>query len=150
MLRCSPRDIRDSADIGSPWVPVVISTTCSGAHHLGGGDVDQVGIGHSQESQLPGDAHVAHHRSPDERHPPAQCDCGIDDLLHPIHIGGEARHDDAAVGATDQPVQGRTDFAFRWPDAGDLGVGRVAQEQVHAGVAEPGHPGQIGGPPVQR
>ena len=30
MLRCSPRDILDSADIGSPWVPVVISTTRSG------------------------------------------------------------------------------------------------------------------------
>ncbi|COX02527.1 Uncharacterised protein [Mycobacterium tuberculosis] len=31
MLRCSPRDIRDNADIGSPWVPVVINTTWSGA-----------------------------------------------------------------------------------------------------------------------
>lgn len=26
MLRCSPRDMRDSAAIGSPWVPVVTST----------------------------------------------------------------------------------------------------------------------------
>ena len=30
MLRCSPRDIRDNAAIGSPCVPVVISTTRSG------------------------------------------------------------------------------------------------------------------------
>ncbi|COX00128.1 Uncharacterised protein [Mycobacterium tuberculosis] len=30
-------------------------------------------------------------------------------------------------------------FAFRWPDTGDLGVRRVAQQQVHAGVAEPRH-----------
>ena len=30
-----------------------------------------------------------------------------------------------------------------------LGVGRVAQEQVHAGVAEPGHAGQVGGPAAE-
>ena len=31
MLRCSPRDIRDNADSGSPWVPVVMSTRLPGA-----------------------------------------------------------------------------------------------------------------------
>ena len=31
MLRCSPRDIRDSAASGSPWVPVVTRTNRSGA-----------------------------------------------------------------------------------------------------------------------
>ena len=31
ILRCSPRDIRESADSGSPWVPVVMSTSRSGA-----------------------------------------------------------------------------------------------------------------------
>ena len=36
------------------------------------------------------------------------------------------------------------------PTPGMLGIRRVAQEQVHAGVAEPGHAGQVGGPAVER
>ena len=36
------------------------------------------------------------------------------------------------------------------PDAGNLGVRRIAQEQVDAGVAEPRHARQIGGPAVER
>ncbi len=118
-------------------------------HQLGGADVDHVGVGHPQESEFAGDAHVAHHRPANERHPPAQCHCGIDDLLNPVHVGGEAGHDDAALGAADQPVQGRADFAFRGADAGQLGVGRIAQEQIDPGVTEPRHAGQIGGPAVQ-
>ena len=50
----------------------------------------------------------------------------------------------------DQPVQCRPDFALRRPDTRNLGVGRVAQEQIHPGVAEPGHARQIGGSTVQR
>ena len=42
------------------------------------------------------------------------------------------------------------DFALRRPDTGDLGVGGVAQEQIHPGVPEPGHARQIGGPAVER
>ena len=37
-----------------------------------------------------------------------------------------------------------TDLAFRGPDTGNLGVGRIAQEQVHTGVAEPRHARQVG------
>ncbi len=42
------------------------------------------------------------------------------------------------------------DLAFGRARRRDLGVGRVAQEQVDTGVAEPGHPGQVGGSAVQR
>ena len=75
---------------------------------------------------------------------------GIDDLLHAVHIGGEACHDDSPVGAADQPVQRRAHLAFGWPDAGHLRIGRIAQEQVHTCVAQPGHAGQVGGTAVQR
>ena len=76
--------------------------------------------------------------------------CGVDDLLHPVDVGGEARHDDATVGAADQPVQRRPDLALRRADARYLGIRGVAQEQVDAGVAQPRHAGQVGGPPVER
>ena len=150
MLRCSPRDIRDSAAIGSPWVPVVISTTRSAAIISAAPMSITSSSATLQVAQLAGDAHVAHHRPADERHPPAQRHCGVDDLLHPIDIGGEARDDDPAFGAADQPVQRRADLAFRRSDARDLGIRRVAQEQVDAGVAEPRHARQVGGPAVER
>ncbi len=106
-------------------------------HHLRGPDVDQVRVVDPQKAQLPGDAHVAHHRAADERHPPAQRYRGVDDLLHPVDVGGEARHDDAPVGTPDQPVQGWADFAFRRAHAGVFGVRRVAEEQIDAGIAQP-------------
>ena len=44
----------------------------------------------------------------------------------------------------------RPDLTFGGADAGNLGVGRVAQEQVHTGVAEPRDARQVGGPAVGR
>ncbi len=117
-----------------------------GRHLLGHRDVDDVAVVDVQEAQLAGDGHIPQHRPADERNPPAQCDCGIDDLLHPVDVGGEARHDDPLpFGAAHEPVQIRANLAFRRPYAGDLGVGRVAQEQVHPGVAQPRHARQVGG-----
>ena len=72
-----------------------------------------------EEAQFPGDAHVAHHGPADERHLAAQSHCGVDDLLHAVDVGGEARDDHAAVGTADQPVQVRPDLALRRADARD-------------------------------
>ena len=47
-------------------------------------------------------------------------------------------------------MQRRADLTLRRPDAGDLGVGGVAEEEVDTGVAESRHPGQVGGPAVGR
>ena len=121
-----------------------------GRHLLGGGDVDDVAVLDVQEAEFLGDAHVAHHRPADERHPAAQRHCGVDDLLHPVDVGGEAGHDDPlAVGPAHQPVQVGPDFTLRRPDAGQFGVGRVAQEQVHTLVAQARHPRQVGRAAVQ-
>ena len=121
-----------------------------GRHLLGDGDVDDVAVFDMQEAQFLGDAHVADHRPADEGHPPAQCHRGVDDLLHPVDVGGEAGDDHPpAIGAPHQPVQGRPDLALRGPHAGDLGVRGVAQEQVHSGVAEARHSRQVGRAAVQ-
>ena len=150
MLRCSPRDIRDSADSGSPWVPVVISTTRSGGIFSAAAMSRTSSSATVQVAQVLGDAHVADHRPADEGHPPAERHCSVDDLLHPVDIRGETGDDDPSLGAADQPVQRRADLAFRRPDAGHFGIGRVAQEQVDALVAEPRHAREVGGPAVQR
>ena len=91
-------------------------------HHLGGTDIEYVRIGYAKVSEFSRDAHVAHHRPPDERHPPAQRDRGVDDLLHPIDIRGEARDQHPSLGAADQPVQRRTDLALRRPHPWNFGI----------------------------
>ena len=112
MLRCSPRDIRDSAAIGSPCVPVVISTTRSAAIISAAAMSIDVVVGDIQEAEFTGDPHVADHGPADERHLAAQSHCGVDDLLHPVDIGREARHDHATVGPADQAGAGSARSRF--------------------------------------
>ena len=39
--------------------------------------------------------HVLAHRAPQRGHLAPGGDGGVDDLLHPVHVAGEAGHDDA-------------------------------------------------------
>jgi hypothetical protein len=119
-------------------------------HQLGRADVDDVVHVDLQVPQLAGDPHVAHHGSADERHAAAEGNRGVDDLLHAIDIGCEAGDDDPTLRPADQPMQRRAYFAFRRPYTGDFRIGRVAQEQIDAGVSEPRHPRQVGGIVVER
>ena len=73
----------------------------------------------------------------------------IQHLLYPVHMAGEAGHDDPLGGLADHRVQHRADVTLRRDETGHLGVGGVDQEQVHSLVAQPGKPGEIGQPPVQ-
>ena len=52
--------------------------------------------------------------------------------------------------AVEHAVEHRPDLPLGDHEAGHLGVGGVDQEQVDALVAEPGEPGQVGEPAVQR
>ena len=120
-----------------------------GCHHLGCANIDDVLVGDVEEAEFLGNAHIANHGAADERDSPSQSHSGVDDLLDPVDVGREARHDHPpSVGAPDEPVQRRADLTLRRPDAGDLGVGGVAEEEVDAGVAESRHPGQVGGSAV--
>ena len=119
-------------------------------HHLRGRDVDDVAVVDGEKTEFAGDRHVAHHRTADEGHPPAERHRRVDDLLDPIDVGCETGHQyPFALGIADQPVQRRADLTLRGTHAGHLGIGRVAQEQVDSGVTQSRHPGQIGGPAVQ-
>ena len=75
---------------------------------------------------------------------------GVHDLLHPVHVAGEAGHDDALLGSREDVGQHRPDRALRHHDARHLGVRGVGQQQVNAVGAEPGEPAEVGQPVVQR
>jgi hypothetical protein len=54
-----------------------------------------------------------------------------------------------ALGPADDAFEHRADLALGRDEAGDLGVGRVGQQQVDAAGAETGEAGQVGDPPVE-
>src|SRR6516225_9966167 len=85
--------IRASADIGSPCDPV-------GRQFLGLAQLYDQPSGHRrhpQVAELPGDAHVPHHGPADQRHLAPVRGRGVHHLLDPVHVAGEAGHDDALL-----------------------------------------------------
>ena len=101
-------------------------------------------------AEVAGDGHVADHRAADVRDLALVGDGRVEHLLDAVHVGGEAGHDDPLVALVEDPVEDRPDVALGGGEAGDLGVGRVGHEQVHALLAEPGEGAQVGDPVVQR
>ena len=74
----------------------------------------------------------------------------VEDLLDPVHVRGERRHDDPAVGLAEHRVERRLDVPLGTDEPGDLGVGRVDEEEVDALLAEPRERPQVGDAPVER
>ena len=77
-------------------------------------------------------------------------DGGVHHLLHPVHVGGEAGHDDPLRLLVEHPVEHRSDVALGGGEARHLGVGGVDQEEVDTLLAEPGERPQVGDPAVER
>ena len=119
-------------------------------HLLGVAQVDEQPAGHVQVAEVAGDAHVADHGPADEGDLPAVLRRRVEHLLHPVHVRGEAGHDDPLGGVGEHVVEHRRDVPLGPDDAGHLGVGRVGEQQVDALAAEPREPGQVGQPPVER
>ena len=59
---------------------------------------DQRSLGHLQISQLVRHRNDALHRPPRNRHFAPKAHRGIDDLLHPMNVGGKGSDDDAFIG----------------------------------------------------
>ena len=111
--------------------------------------LDQGVVRHVQVAEVAGHAHVAQHRSTDVDDLAAVGHCGVQDLLDPVHVRGEAGHDHPLLAGVEDAFQRRGDVALRGGEAGHLGVGRVDQEQVDPLLAEPGERPQVGDPAVQ-
>ena len=148
MLRCSPRDIRDSAAIGSPWVPVVTNTTRSG------GIISAAPMSITSSSatlRKPRSLAMPMLRTIDrptkETLRPNATDAS---MICCTRATLEAKH--ATITRPSAPLISRcSSVRSRSPTGrpGDLGVRRVAEEQVDA--ASPSRTSrQVGGPAVQR
>ena len=89
--------IRDSAAIGSPCEPV------RDEHDWSSGSSSIVhaprpGPAGTEVAEVARDAHVAHHRAPDERHLAVVRVRGVEHLLDAVHVRGEGGHDDPLLG----------------------------------------------------
>src|SRR5262249_16605342 len=113
-------------------------------------DADHQAARDVQQAQVAGDAHVADHAAADEGDLPAVPGGRVHHLLDAVHVGGEGGDDDATAGLGEDRVEHRAELPLGGDEAGDLRVGRVGQQQLHALGAEPGEAGQVGDPPVQR
>ena len=78
------------------------------------------------------------------------CVRGVEHLLDAVHVAGEAGDDDPPRRGAEHLLDRRRQVALGGGEAGDLGVGRVGQEQVDALLAQPGERAQVGDPVVQR
>ena len=115
-------------------------------------DVDQGALGDGDDAQPDSQLHVLAHGASQRRHLAAVGHGGVDDLLHPVHVAGEAGHDDALVGlGGEDPAEGDADRGLGFGEAGLLGVGGVRQQQPDAlGLGQLPHAGEVGAATVDR
>ena len=105
---------------------------------------------HLEVAEIPGHRPCCAASTGRRRPPCAVRDRGVQDLLHPVHVGGEAGDDQPLPALAEHPVQGGGDVALRRGEAGHLGVGGVDHEQVDPLLPESGEGPQVGDPAVQR
>ncbi|CAB4731483.1 unannotated protein [freshwater metagenome] len=105
---------------------------------------------HLQVAEVAGNPHVADHRAPDEGNLAAVEPRHLDNLLDSVHVGGEGRQDDAALGSKEHGVEDRDDVALARDEARNLGVRAVDEQEIDARVAEAREPIEIGDPAVER
>src|SRR5262249_32241788 len=103
-----------------------------------------------QIAQLTCDSHVPDHRPADEADLAAGGRGGVQYLLDPVDVRGEAGDDHPVLGGTEHVVDHRADVALAGDEPRYLGIGGVRHQQVDALAAEPGEPGQVGQPAVHR
>src|SRR3954447_21481924 len=103
-----------------------------------------------QVAEVTGDAHVADHRATDERDLALVRLGRVEHLLDTVHVRREAGDDDAPLGLTEDVVEHRPDLALGRDEAGNLGVGGVAHQQVDALRAEPRPSAEVGDASVER
>src|SRR6478735_5296816 len=112
-------------------------------------DVDEDAVRHPEVAELGGDAHVAHHRAADHGHLAARLLGRVEHLLDAVHVAAEAGDDDASLGMAEDLVDGGRDLELGRRETGDVGVGRVGEEEVDALLPEPGEGAQVGQATVQ-
>ena len=101
--------------------------------------------GDRENVQLLGQPGVGHHGLAVEQHLAPVLGGNIDDLLHPVDVGGEDRHDHPARSFPHQVLQGDADLPLGQGVAGALGVGGVGEQRQHPLFAVMGKAVQVRG-----
>ena len=104
-------------------------------HQHPGGDV--------HVSQLSGDLDGVLHAATGDSHLAAVLGGHRDDLLHPVHVGGEGGDDDPLLAAPEQGVKGGAHAPLALGEAGTLHVGGVGQQGQNALLAQLTQSGQV-------
>lgn len=81
-----------------------------------------------QVFQLLGNPGVGHHGFAVEQYLAPEFGGDVDDLLHPVDVGSEDRHDHPARGLADEAFQGDVDLALGKGGARAFGIGGVRHE----------------------
>ena len=119
-------------------------------HIMGLLQVDDRVFRKSQVAQIRSDGHVANHGTAHEHHLATVLVGGVDNLLHTVHMAGEAGHDDLARGLGERLIQRRANGGFRLDEAWNLSVGGIHHQQIHALFAELAELHQISDAMVKR
>ena len=112
--------------------------------------IHQKTVGNTQVAKFLGDTHVAHHGAPHQCHETIIGGCRINDLLHSVHVGSKTRDDNPPGCSMNNLIQDGSDIRFPRSEAGDVGVGGVHQEKVHALFPEPRERPKIGQAAIER
>ena len=115
-------------------------------------DVAQRPVGNPQDADVPGQLDVAAHREPERHQHPIVLDRGIGELLKPMDMTGERRHDDpTTLLPTNQRGQIATDLRLGAGSARRIRIGGVSHQQPDAGiVGEGADTAEVGAAPVDR
>ncbi len=113
-------------------------------------EVDDEALGDAQVAEVGRDLHVADHRAAHERDLAAVLLGGVEHLLDPVHVAREAGDDDALGRRAEHLLDGGREVLLGGRETGDLRVGGVGEEEVHALLAEARERGEVGEAAVHR
>ena len=130
---------------GSPWLPVVTMMVWTGRQALQVPHGDLQAGGDLQVAQFLGQSGVDQHGLAVEQHPASELGGDVDDLLHPVDVGGKGGDDDPAGRLPDEALQGDADLPLGNRVPGPLGVGGVGHQDQDAGFAVMGKAVQVHG-----
>ena len=103
-----------------------------------------------QVAQIRSNGHVANHGTAHEHHLAAILVSGINNLLHTVHMAGEAGHDDLARSLGKCLIKRWANGGFRLDEAWNLSVGGIHHQQIHALFTKLAELYQIGDAMVER
>ncbi len=134
---------RESADIGSPWVPEISTVTFAGAEPITSCGRIRTPSGIVSSPSECAISEILRHAAAHDGHLAPEFFGNIQDLLDAVNRRAEAGDDDAPLGAVEDVLEPRPHGALGFRVPGAIGIGRVRQQQQHAALAVIGQRVQV-------